>query len=1454
MGPQRRLTLRILFIALLILRLGSAQVLQPHGSGIAQTQRGRLIRKQAIERHFESIEPRPLRQFDGAVPGSALLAQHREAAAKVETRVRASLAARPQATSQSNALSGILLRPAIPAGVLPTSVVTGDFNRDGKMDFIVANALTNDLWLYPGNGDGTFQLPKIIPLSKGLSPVGLATASLRNTGILDLVVAESDSSTIGVLLGNGDGTFGYETEYALPEPPESVVIDDFNHDGKLDIAAVMDTIVTPTTAQVPYIALLTGDGTGNFVAPVITYFGDPIFFSSTALNITSGDVNGDSLPDLLITGPGDENSQIFLNNGDGTFTAGAVVVENDQFNGMPLVMDGRLGDINGDGCQDAVVADEWTMVWVALGDCSGKFAAPVPIYTGVNNAAVRLADVNGDGNLDIVTSAFAGFSQVGLGMYGGDSISVALGDGKGNFSTARQYTGTGQAFSIGTADFTGSGVPDVVTAESDSDTATVYTNDGTGGFGSPQGIYTGVTGPGAGSINNPFSDLSFVDLNGSGKIDAFFVDEGLMGEFYATSFLNDGTGKFTGPINTDMGVAISTNWVVDYRLGDFRNTGKLDVVAIGDDQAASGSSQFILFMAGNGDGTFAKGSPVTTTGADGILTTGDFNHDGKLDFVAVNGTNTHALTTFLGRGDGTFRALAPITITDTGNTVGGTYPSRIYTGDFNRDGKLDVLVFTTGNGYGTTESTVWELDGNGDGTFQMPRQIFTDFQPFALADLTGNGYPDIAEYISLSPIGIPETTTFTNYLDQPGGSFTQSSSYSPYSAVSQPVQPYLQNGDPLASSIVGVYSRDGKPDEVAFQFQQTPYGYSNIYAQILMGNGDGTFTPTYDIFPFLGGYPLYARDLNGDGIADMVEVDNATSSLHVFPGGPAPALQIALAEPIVTGNQGCGWVFPDVASSSSQTVTLSSSVSGVTLPSSMTIPAGALSAQFCYTLANNFNWHQVFDINATLNGTTATAYASDSYALGFSESVSAVAPAAVYQGQSSTPLALTLTAQQGYSSTPNLYCEWLTQGDSCQFSSNTLSVSPAGPTSTTVTLVTAADAAAYGNSHSFTIVADDGNVTQRQTVSLGVAELEITAQSPLSIPSLTPGSGTEAFSVNGIPPYQFSCSGLPAGASCSFSGAQQSFPSVSVIDLTVNVPAGIADGSYPFTVATTSQSNTASAQEILQVISYSIQGPSASSDWVFPGTTQTIPISVQGSSNWWGGYVTIGCSLDVAATCTGGSVNPGTPMSLSLSVPAGTTVGQHQLKVTGTYAGVTQTYTFPIYVVSFTGSLSSSTLTVARGGTGTLTATLNASTGFSDSVALACSGTSQLTCTFSQSSPEVTGGTAQTVTITVNTSATALIESKPGPPPVRTLIAFVGLFPLALCCGLLRRRWRNVLLVFLVGFTVFAFVGACGGGGGAGGGGGGDGGSNTYSLTVTATPGGTSIVNTLGTVTVTVTH
>jgi len=100
---------------------------------------------------------------------------------------------------------------------LPTSIATADFDRDGKMDWIVSNGGTSDLWIYFGNGDGAAQLPKIIRLT-GAGPIQVVAADLRKNGMTDLVVAEADSQTIGVLLGNGDGTFQPEVTYFVPGP------------------------------------------------------------------------------------------------------------------------------------------------------------------------------------------------------------------------------------------------------------------------------------------------------------------------------------------------------------------------------------------------------------------------------------------------------------------------------------------------------------------------------------------------------------------------------------------------------------------------------------------------------------------------------------------------------------------------------------------------------------------------------------------------------------------------------------------------------------------------------------------------------------------------------------------------------------------------------------------------------------------------------------------------------------------------------------------------------------------------------------------------------------------------------------------------------------------------------------------------------------------------------------
>ncbi len=177
-------------------------------------------------------------------------------------------------------MPGLLFRNSLPGGFLPTSVATGDFNGDGKMDFVVANGGDNNLWLYFGKGDGTFSLPVILPITMGQSPVWVATADLRGIGKTDLIVAEADSNSVGVFLGKGDGTFS-EHKIALPGSAVTLAIGDFNHDGKLDIAVPMND-----ENSSDYIVVLPGTGTGTFGSPIVTPlsgYAPEIFWASSAV-------------------------------------------------------------------------------------------------------------------------------------------------------------------------------------------------------------------------------------------------------------------------------------------------------------------------------------------------------------------------------------------------------------------------------------------------------------------------------------------------------------------------------------------------------------------------------------------------------------------------------------------------------------------------------------------------------------------------------------------------------------------------------------------------------------------------------------------------------------------------------------------------------------------------------------------------------------------------------------------------------------------------------------------------------------------------------------------------------------------------------------------------------------------------------------------------------------------
>ena len=119
-------------------------------------------------------------------------------------------------------------------------MVLGDVNGDGKPDLVVANSGSNTVSVLLGNGNGTFQPSK--PLSPALTQC-VAIGDVNGDGKLDMAVANYGSSTVSVLLGNGNGTFHAQQTFAAGSDPVSVELGDVNGDGKPDLI-VANTFAT----------------------------------------------------------------------------------------------------------------------------------------------------------------------------------------------------------------------------------------------------------------------------------------------------------------------------------------------------------------------------------------------------------------------------------------------------------------------------------------------------------------------------------------------------------------------------------------------------------------------------------------------------------------------------------------------------------------------------------------------------------------------------------------------------------------------------------------------------------------------------------------------------------------------------------------------------------------------------------------------------------------------------------------------------------------------------------------------------------------------------------------------------------------------------------------------------------------------------------------------------------
>lgn len=765
-------------------------------------------------------------------------------------------------SANSTAYAGFASPANLPTGYLPTAVIQGDFNGDGKIDLAISNAGDNTIYVYLGNGDGTFAIPKVL-YTAGQSPVWLAAAKLRSNGHLDLIAVDGDSNQVEVFSGNGDGTFQSPLVVAtLNQTPTFVLAGDFNKDGITDLAV---GLVVATDQTQPQFEVMLGDGTGAFpsaIRPpsVDNESGGPIPTSWLA----SGDVNNDGLLDLVVT-VAFGGAITYLNQGGTGFQQGQIFNPDD---GAVAV---TLADMDGDGCLDAIETGGYGFLTIAKGNCNGTFTQGQPAAElGDVDYAVAVAHLDHDGKLDVIaSSAFTdeeGLS-VGVGAQGGYLVSVLKGDGKGGVAQPAIYRVAPQAYSLTVADLSGNQHPDIITISETENNACELLNDSSGGFGNPSGETIGYL-PTAdhGVVTNAPNPASFplaqtIDVNGDGKPDVLVIEYGYLATqpSQIAALLNDGAGKLQPPVRSPITVGPNVPDPI-FVAGNFRNAKAADII-----YTFRGRPSPVAFIPGNGDGTFGTATTLATLPLPFLVTTGDFNGDGKLDFAVLGYTgagtpgsfSTWELDVFLGNGDGTFREVPAQTFP----ALTSAGPQQLIAGDFNHDGKLDLLI-----GNNTNEGWVDSGDdldlalGNGDGTFQTPTTLFAHFGPVAVADVNHDGYLDLVQArdpdanITQSALNLAGgdyiTPAITIYLGGPGGTFTKQATYD---------VPGLQipSFDP---AIVGDFSGDGNVD-IALPIVQSTIGRPwERRLQIFQGNGDGTFAPNgipyqlpaYDL-PVVGG-------------------------------------------------------------------------------------------------------------------------------------------------------------------------------------------------------------------------------------------------------------------------------------------------------------------------------------------------------------------------------------------------------------------------------------------------------------------------------------------------------------------------------------------------------------------------------------------------------------------------
>ncbi len=838
-----------------------------------------------------------------------------------------------------------------PANDGSQGILARDFNGDGKMDIAFTVPQLNQIVVLPGNGNGTFGAP--IVASTTLAPAFMQTADLNGDGKLDLVVVDQSSNMVSVFFGKGDGTFQGEVDYTLGGTnPQDLAVADVNRDNYPDI------VVGDYDSE--SVNVLLNDGTGKF-APAA---GSPFSVGMQVLGLEVADFNGDGKPDIATAGfgncsPGPSTIRVSLGNGDGTFQAPLKEQCISGYAPARHYSDNQPLDLNGDGKFDVVFGDVLNneidvglgngdgtftqAVWVAS---QGPWGAGISFVDGDGIGDIAVADFNGDGMLDLLaTVSGRGNRQGGISLL--PAVRPGAFAAPGVFQSG--FSGGGY-HSIAVGDFTGDGKADVAERGGGgiAGGARILLGNGDGTFGPPAGT------PGCNCSGEFYSWLDAASFRANGVLDLLILgNSGVQAGPPPRVIVQygNGDGTFGGEIQIyaanagdpyffPMGAAIS----------DVTGDGRPDIVVL---SSQDGTLDDRLYVFVN-DGSGGFGAPniidlgsITGNGNDRAVAIGDFNGDGKPDLVVhtVDPSNIEHIWFVAGHGDGTFAT--PVDRGSYGDATQGI--ARYFAVDMNGDGRLDLVGLGFGHG-------VFVSLGNGDGTFKAAHEYTADqgyLTDMAVADFDGDGKPDVA--VVGRCCGGPTGPQGLAVLRNKGAG-----------TLAAPLHPSIGENGP-STIAVGDLNGDGRPDFVVAMGSS-----SNEMTLAAVLNGGG---PMVKLSPISLGFGNQA--INTTSVAKTVTLSNtgeaALDITSITTSGDFAILSktcgSALAArakctvkvtftPTVLGKLTGKLTFTDNALNSPQTVGLSGT--GV-LPATLT-PAkatyaaqtvGTTSAAKTFTLTNN---------------------------------------------------------------------------------------------------------------------------------------------------------------------------------------------------------------------------------------------------------------------------------------------------------------------------------------------------------------------------------------------------------------------------------------------------------------------------------------------------------------------